>query len=46
LSSQFVIFFGRPKENYPVSETGQFFLSTLLIFFCPVYISESDQFSN
>ena len=30
LSGQFLICFGWPKENCPVSETGQFFLSTLL----------------
>ena len=37
LSCQFMIFFGRPKWNCPLSGTGQFFLSTLLIFFCPVH---------
>ena len=33
LSGQFLIFFGQPKKNWPVSATGQFYLSTLLIFF-------------
>ena len=43
LSGQFLIFWGWPKRNWPVSETRQsIFLSTLLIF-CPV--SETEQFS-
>ena len=33
LSSQFFFIFWSPKKNWPVSETGNFFLSTLLNFF-------------
>ena len=36
LSGQFLIFYGLPKENCPISESGHFFLSTLLNF-CPVF---------
>ena len=40
LSSQFLIFYGWPKENCPISETEQFFLSTLLIFLSSLDIRE------
>ena len=37
LSGQFLIFFGQPKKNWLVSETGQFFLSTLLNFLSGIF---------
>ena len=38
--------FLKTKKNGPITQIGQFFVSTLLIFFCPAKILESDQFSK
>ena len=43
LSGQFLIFFGRPKENCPISETGQFFFVHCLEFYVQSFLKKTGQ---